>query len=98
MAIEVDPQERELRALARITHWRDRRVLEIGCGEGRLTLRLARLGARVTAIDPDAARVRAARAALPRRRAQRVEYRVGRAQLLPYRAREFDCVVFAWAL
>jgi 2-polyprenyl-6-hydroxyphenyl methylase/3-demethylubiquinone-9 3-methyltransferase len=98
MAITVDPQERELRALARLVSWRGRRVLEVGCGDGRLTLRLAGLGARVTAIDPDASEVRKARAALGRRDAQRITYRVGRAERLAYRAHEFDAVVFAWAL
>jgi ubiquinone/menaquinone biosynthesis C-methylase UbiE len=98
MAITIDPQERELRALERSAQWRRRRVLEIGCGDGRLTLRLASLGARVSAIDPDASRVRAARAALSRRDARRIVYRVGSAERLPYRAREFDAVVFAWAL
>jgi ubiquinone/menaquinone biosynthesis C-methylase UbiE len=98
MAIVIDPQERELRALERAAHWRSRRVLEIGCGDGRLTQRLASLGAHVRAIDPDGARVGAARAALPARYSRRVTFRVGRAERLPYRAREFECVVFAWAL
>ena len=98
LAITVDPQERELRALRRALPWSRRNVLEIGCGDGRLTLRLASLGARVTAIDPDASQVRRARKALAGRIRHRVVYRVGSAQRLPYRAREFDTVVFAWAL
>jgi ubiquinone/menaquinone biosynthesis C-methylase UbiE len=98
MAIAIDPQERELRALKRMALWKDRRVLEIGCGDGRLTLRLASLGARISAIDPDGSRVRLARVSLTRRNAKRIVYRVGRAERLPYRAREFDAVVFAWAL
>lgn len=98
MAITIDPQERELRALERVAPWRGREVLEIGCGDGRLTLRLARLGARIRAIDPDARLVRRARAGLPRRHARTIRYRVGRAERLPYRAREFDAVVFAWSL
>ncbi len=98
MGIVVDRQERELRALERVACWRGRRVLEIGCGDGRLTLRLASLGARISAIDPDASQVRMARAALTRPGARRIEYRVGRAERLRYRAHEFDAVVFAWAL
>jgi len=98
MAITIDPQEREVRAFRRLTPWRGDRVLEIGCGEGRLTRRLARLGARVVAIDPDAARVRDGRRSLTRSDARRIEYRVGQAERLPYRAREFDSVVFSWAL
>jgi ubiquinone/menaquinone biosynthesis C-methylase UbiE len=99
MAMIVDPQGREVRALARVMRWTGARVLEIGCGDGRLTLRLAGLGPRrIAAIDPDAASIRRARAALPARHRRRVEYRVGSAVRLPYRAHEFDCVVFAWAL
>ena len=98
MPIVIDPQERELRALGRVARWKTRRVLEIGCGDGRLTLRLASLGARVTAIDPGAANLRKARAALTRRDARRITYRLGQAERLPYRAREFDIVVFAWSL
>lgn len=98
MPIAIDPQERELRALERAIRWQDRQVLEIGCGDGRLTWRLARLGARISALDPDAARVRLARASLARRDSRRIAFRVGRAERLPYRAKEFDAVVFAWAL
>jgi ubiquinone/menaquinone biosynthesis C-methylase UbiE len=98
MAITLDPQERELRALARLVPWRGQRVLEIGCGDGRLTRRLAGLEARVTAIDPDSSEIRKARAALRRRDARRIIYRVGRAERLSYRPHEFDAVVFAWAL
>ena len=99
MAITIDPQERELRALRKVAPWRRCRVLEIGSGDGRLTLRLARLGAaHIVGLDPDALRIRKARAALPRRLARRIVYRVGRAERVSYRAREFDCVVFAWAL
>lgn len=99
MAIKVDPEERELHELEHATRWRGMRVLEIGSGDGRLTRRLARLGAAsIQALEPDAKQVTAARAALPRRLARRIAYHVGHAQRLPYRAQEFDCVVFAWAL
>lgn len=99
MAITIDPSGRELRALERVTRWRGLRVLEVGCGDGRLTLRLARLGAaKIRSIDPDARSVRSARARIPHRLIRRIDYRVGHAERLPYRANEFDCVVFAWAL
>jgi 2-polyprenyl-3-methyl-5-hydroxy-6-metoxy-1,4-benzoquinol methylase len=98
MAITVDPQQREVRAFERLARLQGKRVLEIGCGDGRLTRRLAGLGARVRAIDPDAGQIRLARASLPRSLARRIEYRVGQAERLPYRACEFDCVVFSWAL
>jgi 2-polyprenyl-3-methyl-5-hydroxy-6-metoxy-1,4-benzoquinol methylase len=98
MKLRVDPQGNELRALRQAATWRGKRVLEIGCGDGRLTLRLAELGAQVVAIDPDAQLVRAARRALPIRFTERIRYRVGSAQPLAYRSGSFERVVFAWSL
>jgi ubiquinone/menaquinone biosynthesis C-methylase UbiE len=98
MTIRMDTQRNEVHALAGVADWRGRRVLEIGCGDGRLTLRLASLGAVIEAIDPDAASIRAARRALPARLAGRVRYRVGVAERLKYPAESFDRVVFAWSL
>jgi ubiquinone/menaquinone biosynthesis C-methylase UbiE len=98
MTITMDPQQNEVRALRAASAWRGLRVLEIGCGDGRLTLRLARLGATVEAIDPDADGIRAARRQLPRRYARRVRYHVGQAEHLSYPDESFDRVVFAWAL
>ncbi len=98
MAYVVDPERREVSALERVAVWRGRRVIEIGCGDGRLTLRLAGLGARVHAMDPDPKRIRAARRSLPRRFAERVRYRVGRAERLNLPDQSFDLAVFAWSL
>src|SRR5262245_42393866 len=83
MALRVDPEKNEIRALRGVGPWRGKRVLEIGCGDGRLTLRLAGLGARVDALDPDGGLVRAARRSLPPRLTGRVRYRVGGALHLP---------------
>ena len=98
MAIRMDPQQNEVRALRAAATWRGQRVLEIGCGDGRLTLRLARLGATVEALDPDAASIRRARRQLPPRWARAVRYRVGQAEQLNYPDESFDRVVFAWSL
>ena len=98
MPIRIDPEEVELRALRPAASWRGARVLEIGCGDGRLTRRLARLGAQVTAIDPDRAAIRTARRTLPKSYAGQVRYAVGTAGRLEFPARSFDIVVFAWSL
>ena len=98
MPIRIDPEEVEFRALRPAASWRGARVLEIGCGDGRLTRRLARLGAQVIAIDPDRAAIRIARKALPRSYARQVRYAVGTASRLKFPAGSFDIVVFAWSL
>lgn len=98
MALRIDPEKNEVRALQRVTDWRGKRVLEVGCGNGRLTLRLARLGVVVEAIDPDRKTVASARKNLPAGLAQRVHYAVGDAGNLRYPDGSFDLVVFSWVL
>ncbi len=98
MTIRIDPEKNEVRALKRVGDWRGKRVVEIGCGDGRLTLRLARLGAVVHAIDPDAEQIRVARRDRPSRFAQSIRYRVGKAERLNQPDESFDLAVFAWAL
>jgi malonyl-CoA O-methyltransferase len=98
VALIVDPEQNEIRALERVTDWRGKQVVEIGCGSGRLTLRLAGLGARVEAIDAKQALVREARENLPRRFAKQVSYHTGQAEGLAFRTASFDLAVFAWSL
>ncbi len=98
MAIHVDPEGKEIRALERVADWRRKRVLEIGCGSGRLTLRLAALGASVHALDPDPKAVRLARRTLPTRYGSRVRYWVGDAEQLKLPDASFDIAIFAWSL
>ena len=98
MTIRIDPEQNEVRALKGLCDWRGARVIEIGCGQGRLTTRLAQLGAIVHAIDPDPALVRKARTGLPQRFAKRVRFKAGKAERLQHRDGSFDVVVFAWSL
>ena len=98
MTLRIDPERNEVRALKGMAEWRGIRVLEIGCGDGRLTRRLASLGALVDALDPDKERITAARKSLPARYAHRARYKVGSTQDLKYRKQTFDIVVFSWSL
>ena len=99
MTIKIDPEENELWALRESgIDWTNKRVLEIGCGDGRLTLRLARLGANVHAIDPNAEAIRMARRKKPSRYADQIRFSIGNAARLNYKSESFDIVVFAWSL
>lgn len=98
MALRIDPEKNEVRGLGRATDWRGKRVLEVGCGDGRLTRRLAELGAKVHAIDPDPERIRAARKALPQTLTKLVQFKPGSAERLSHPDASFDVVIFAWAL
>jgi 2-polyprenyl-3-methyl-5-hydroxy-6-metoxy-1,4-benzoquinol methylase len=98
MALRIDPEGNEIRALRQVTDWRGKAVLEIGSGDGRLTRRLARLGARVLGIDSDPTLVRAARRASASRASGGVRFQVGTAEKLKLPSSSFDIVVFAWSL
>ncbi len=97
MALDVDPEQNEIRELGRAAQWSDRDVLEIGCGDGRLARRLAGLGASVAAIDPNAELVSSAVKALESP-SQRTRYVVGDGRRLPFSDENFDILIFGWSL
>jgi ubiquinone/menaquinone biosynthesis C-methylase UbiE len=98
MPIRIDPEGAEIKALRNAATWRRAQVLEIGCGDGRLTRRLAGLGAQIVAIDPNRDLIRLARKTLPKSYSRRVKYTVGTAGRLRFAATSFDIVIFAWSL
>ena len=98
MTLRVDPEKYEIEGLRSVTDWRGKEVVEIGCGKGRLTVRLAGLGAWVEASDPNGDAIAAARESLPKRFAERVRFTVGAAERLGHRDASFDTAVFAWSL
>lgn len=61
------------------------RILDLGCGDGQLTQKLAQAGAQVTGVDASAEMAAAARAL-------GVVAEVGNAEALPYPDRSFDAV------
>jgi ubiquinone/menaquinone biosynthesis C-methylase UbiE len=98
MTIRHDPERVEVLALeSMLPDLVGRRVLEIGCGDGRLTRRYAGRAGSVLAIDPDPARIAALERDKP---AGHVTARVAGfldADLnLPDRS--FDAIIFAWSL
>jgi ubiquinone/menaquinone biosynthesis C-methylase UbiE len=94
----LDPEGAHLAALLRLGDFRDRRVLELGCGDGRLTLGIAAHAAHVLAFDPDADAVERARRDLPDELAERVTYRVASGKTIEVEPHSFDLTVFSWSL
>jgi 2-polyprenyl-3-methyl-5-hydroxy-6-metoxy-1,4-benzoquinol methylase len=90
MAPRLDPEGVHLAALRRLADFRGRRVVEHGCGDGRLTVGIARDAAHVLAFDADPARIEKARSALPHELADRVTYRAGFERDLDLPLRSFD--------
>ena len=90
----VDPLE--LATVRELTDLRDKRVLEIGCGDGRFTYLYAHDAAYVLGIDPKRDEIRNARRARPRRLRERVQFRVAKTVAPP--RRRFDVALFSWSL
>jgi ubiquinone/menaquinone biosynthesis C-methylase UbiE len=74
------------------------RVLEVGCGEGRLTRFAASRAGEVYAFDPDGARVRTAEAALAPELRKRVSFGVHDADALDVERQRFDLALCGWSL
>jgi ubiquinone/menaquinone biosynthesis C-methylase UbiE len=94
----LDPEGAHLAALRRLGDFRGRRVLELGCGDGRLTLGIAEEAASVLAFDPDREAVERARQSLPAEFAERVTYLVASGKEIDIEPLSFDLVVFSWSL
>jgi len=74
MTIRTDPENNETRALFDMASFSGQNVLEIGCGDGRVTWRYADKAAHVMAIDPGATQIALAREDLPGPLQGRVEF------------------------
>ena len=94
----IDPEGAETDALAHAAALDGLRVLELGCGDGRLTFRYAEAAASVLAVDPDPDQIAAARAALPLHLADRVSFSAVGAAEVDAPRRSFDLALFAWSL
>jgi 2-polyprenyl-3-methyl-5-hydroxy-6-metoxy-1,4-benzoquinol methylase len=75
MTVRVDPEGNETAALFDLVDVEGREVLEIGCGDGRLTWRYADRAAHVTAIEPFEGSIARARERLARTPNDRIEFR-----------------------
>jgi ubiquinone/menaquinone biosynthesis C-methylase UbiE len=98
MTAVLDPEGTHLAALRRLADFRGLRVLELGCGDGRLTLGIARDAVHVLAFDPDAEAVERARRALPSELDDVVTYRVASGTEVEIEPHSFDLAVFSWSL
>jgi ubiquinone/menaquinone biosynthesis C-methylase UbiE len=88
----------ELRRLRADRLFRDKDVLDIGTGNGRLSWLIAPLARSVVGVDPDDDAVREARREARARGVRNVEFMVGPAQDLGVGRERFDTALFSWSL
>ncbi len=105
MSIQLDPQKREIRALLQVAgDFAGKQVLEVGCGDGRLTWRYAQRAASVVGIDPNADKIARAISMTPEHFHGHLDLRVSdlEAFALVWSKEQpgvlFDLVLLSWSL
>ena len=93
-----DPDGVEPAAIAAAVDLAGKRVLEVGCGVGRLTSFAATHAAELYAFDPDGERVAQAEASLADELRDRVRFATHGAEALDVPRRRFDLALCGWSL
>jgi ubiquinone/menaquinone biosynthesis C-methylase UbiE len=88
----------EAAAIAARVSLNGKRILDVGCGQGRLTTFAAARAKSVYAFDPSAQNVAVARAALTDEQRSRVHFAVHDAEALDLQHDRFDLALCGWSL
>jgi 2-polyprenyl-3-methyl-5-hydroxy-6-metoxy-1,4-benzoquinol methylase len=96
--IRIDPEDSESQALSQFaSKFAGKRVLEVGCGNGRLTQLFAPFAASVYAIDPDPEDIAEALETLPAELRDVVHFES--TSIESFRSETlFDAVLMSWSL
>ena len=93
-----DSENVERRLLQRYFLQTGGRVLDIGCGDGRLTCLFGSGAALAVGIDIDTAELQEARCARPESVPASVHFASGAGVAIPFVREAFDLAVFSWSL
>jgi ubiquinone/menaquinone biosynthesis C-methylase UbiE len=96
MSLQKDPERTETKTLHRYADFSGKRVLEIGCGDGRLTWQYARSARFTAGIDLEADDLRLA--TIDRPSGLRVSFARADSVHLPFSKATFDIAILAWSL
>jgi ubiquinone/menaquinone biosynthesis C-methylase UbiE len=98
MTLQKDPERNESKYLHTFVDFTDSRVLEIGCGEGRMTWQYAKATHTTIGIDPDPDALRIANADRPYDLTNKAYFSCAASEHLPFSKETFDIAVLAWSL
>jgi len=94
---QYDPDKIEIKYLYEVAELEQAHVLEIGCGDGRLTWCYATSARRVSASDPASKRLAVARRECPLVLASSLTFVQARAEALPFPPETFDLAMMTWS-
>ena len=96
--MQKDPENKEQKILHQFVDFTNKLILEVGCGEGRLTWKYAKSAKQVIAFDPDHDALRIARVDCPVDLHKHVHFANVNATYIPFSKETFDIAILAWSL
>jgi 2-polyprenyl-3-methyl-5-hydroxy-6-metoxy-1,4-benzoquinol methylase len=98
MVVLLDPEQAETNVIHELIDFTGKDVLDVGCGEGRMTWRLAEPAKSVLGLDPVAESIEMARASVPAGLRSKVSFQVDDITIADLAQAAFDVVVLSWSL
>ncbi|MBI3739960.1 MAG: class I SAM-dependent methyltransferase [Chloroflexi bacterium] len=96
MTLQKDPERTETKTLHKFADFSNKRVLEIGCGDGRLTWQYAKRARFAAGIDLEADDLRVA--TIDRPSDLPVSFVRADSIHIPFPKEKFDIAILAWSL
>jgi ubiquinone/menaquinone biosynthesis C-methylase UbiE len=97
MTLQKDSERNEIKYLHKYADFTEKRVLEIGCGEGRLTWRYAKKPNITVGVDVDTNALRVARIDQLSDLKDKVYFSSAKSEHLPFSKESFDIAILAWS-
>lgn len=93
-----DPEDAERKILQQYSVHPGECVLDIGCGDGRLTWFYGRDAGMVLGLDVEMGKLRRALLTHPEAVSAKVYFAAARGEALPFASETFDLAAFSWSL
>jgi ubiquinone/menaquinone biosynthesis C-methylase UbiE len=98
MTLLKDPERNESKYLHKFADFTNQRVLEVGCGEGRMTWQYSKGTQMTIGIDSDAVSLRMSKVDRPHDLANKVHFSCAASEYLPFSKEIFGIAILAWSL
>ena len=98
MSLQQDTDQQESKLLHQFADFSNQSILEVGCGDGRLTWQYAKAARSIVGIDVDFDSLRLARADTASDLRDRAHFLCAESEHIPFAKEKFDLAVLAWSL